>query len=261
VGSLTRFLLPSFVRSYQPGDEVRVEPPPAEYAERILRFFDRAEERHRYAVRGLEHVPREGGALLVSPHSFLALDMFLLGKRIFERDRRIVRGLTDHVVFKIPGLRDLFSTLGIVDGTQENGLRLLASGQLAACMPGGALEWSRSSRLRRRMRWSDHRGYARLAIRAGVPIVPTACPAADDLYYVAVDGWTTGLALQRAFGLRRVWPIPLFLGLGPLPFPVTLTQYVGEPLWPIEAGSEEERVLELDERVRRVLADMLAGAA
>ena len=128
-------------------------------------------------------------------------------------------------------------------------------------MPGGALEWSRSSRLRRKMRWSDHRGYARLAVRAGVPVIPTACPASDDLYYVAVDGWTTGEAIQRFFGTRRVYPVPVFFGLGPLPFPIKLTQYVGEPLWPRAEGDDEARALELDERVRRVLADLLVSAA
>jgi len=36
--------------------------------------------------------------------------MFLLAKRVFERDGRTMRGLTDHMVFKIPLLRDLWST-------------------------------------------------------------------------------------------------------------------------------------------------------
>lgn len=259
VSALSR-LLPSYLRAYERGDEVRIEPPSTEYADRILRLFEGAERRHRYRVHGLEHVPTDAPALLVSHHSFASFDMFLLCKRIFERDGRIVRGLTDHMVFKIPLMRDLFATLGVVDGTQDNGVRLLASGQLAACMPGGALEWSRASRLRRQLRWSDHRGYARLAVRAGVPIVPTACPAADDLYYVAVDGWTAGRALQRVLRTKRVYPLPLVLGLGPFPFPVPLTQYVGEPLWPLAEGDEEERVAELDSRVRRAIEGLLVKA-
>lgn len=256
VGVLSR-LLPSYFRAYQVNDETRIEPPSLENAERILRLFDIAEGLHRYEVHGFEHVPASEPALLVSPHSLIALDMFLLCKRIFERDGRVVRGLTDHFVFNIPAMRDVWATLGIIDGTQENGTRLLESGQLAACMPGGALEASRSSRLKRTLRWADHRGYARLAVRANVPIIPTACPAADDLYLVLVDGWTTGRLIQRFTRTKRVFPVPLAVGVGVLPFPVKLTQYVGEPLWPLQEGDPEDRAIELDGRVRRVLRDLL----
>lgn len=255
--SLFAKLLPSFLRPYRPGDEVRIDPPPLDHAQRWLSFLTWPQFVHRYEVEGLEHVPRTGPALVVSPHSFAALDMFLLGKRIFERDGRLLRGLTDHLVFKIPLMRDVFSTLGIVDGTQDNGLALLESGQLAVCMPGGGYEWSRSSRLRRTLRWGDHRGYARLAAQAGVPIIPTACPAADDLYLVVLDGWTVGEIVKRVFRTRRVYPVPLWTGLGPFPFPVKLRQYVGEPQWPKTEGDLEERARDLDERVRRVLVEML----
>ncbi len=250
-------LLPSFVRRYRPGDGQRIEPPSLEHVDRILGLFEWAERVHRYEVRGLEHVPHTGPALIVSPHSFAALDGFLLGKRIFERDGRIVRGLTDHLVFRIPLMRDVFSTLGIVDGTKANAHALFASGQIAACMPGGALEMSRSSRLRRKLRWADHRGYARLAVDAGVPIIPTACPRADDLYLVLVDGWHVGEILQRVLRTPRVLPFPLAVGLGPLPFPVKLVQHVAEPQWPKAEGTPEERALELDARVRRILQDLL----
>ena len=256
VGVLNR-VLPSYFRAYQPNDETRVEPPSLENAERILRLFDVAEGLHRYEVHGLEHVPAGGPALLVSSHSLVALDMFLLCKRIFERDGRVVRGLTDHFVFSVPVMRDVWATLGIVDGTQENGTRLLDSGQLAACMPGGGLEASRSWRLKRTLRWGNHRGYARLAVRANVPIIPTACPAADDLYCVLVDGWTTGRLIQRVTRTKRVFPVPLAVGVGILPFPVKLTQYVGEPQWPLPEGDPEERAIELDGRVRRVIRDLL----
>lgn len=250
-------LLPKFVRRYRPGDGQRTEPPSLEHVDQILTLFDWAERVHRYEVRGLERIPAAGPALLVSPHAFAAIDMFLLAKRIFERDARVVRGLTDHLVFRIPVLRDLFATLGIVDGTHANANALFASGQLAACMPGGALEASRPSSLRRTLRWSDHRGYARLAVNAGVPIIPTACPRADDLYLVLVDGWRLGEVVQRVLGTPRVLPIPVFMGLGPLPFPVKLVQHVAEPQWPRTDGTPEEQALELDQRVRGILQDLL----
>jgi 1-acyl-sn-glycerol-3-phosphate acyltransferase len=225
--------------------------------ERLLRWFGIAERVHRYEIHGFEHVPRSGPALLVSHHAYVVLDMFLLAKRIYERDGRVPRGLTDHRVFKIPALRDLFVTLGVVDGTPANAQALLDSGQLAACMPGGALEWSRSWRQRRRLRWADHRGYARMAVRAGVPVIPTACPAADDLYLVLNDGWKLAERLRAVAGIRRAFPVTAGIGLGVLPFPVKLTQYVLEPQWPSGEGDEDTQARELDGRVRRLLEEVL----
>ena len=49
----------------------------------------------------------------------------------------------------------------------------------------------------------------------------------------------------------------IFVGLGILPFPVKLVQHVAEPQWPVSDGTPEERALELDARVRRILQDLL----
>ena len=41
-------------------------------------------------------------------------------------------------------------------------------------------------------RWDTRKGFVRLALQAGVPIVLSACPAADDLYDVygsALTDW------------------------------------------------------------------------
>ncbi len=114
--------------------------------------------------------------------------------------------------------------------------------------------------MRRQLRWGEHRGYAKLAIEAGVPVVPTACPAADDMYYVLNDGWRVGEVLRRALGTRRNLPIPAAIGVGPLPRRVRLTQYVGEPIWsdtsPDEAASPEA-VARLDAKVRASMRELL----
>jgi 1-acyl-sn-glycerol-3-phosphate acyltransferase len=243
---------------YRPGDEDRLDPPrdPTPWMS-LLGALDRY---HRYEIDGLEHVPRRGPALVVAFHSFATIDMFLLARAIYLRDGRIVRGLTDKLVFRVPGVRDVASRLGVVAGTQRNGLGLLRRGAIAACMPGGALEWSRPRRMRRTMRWGEHRGYARLAIRAGAPIIPTACPAADRAFYVPFDGWTIGRALQRCLGASRALPLPIAIGLGPLPVPVHLVQHVAPaitPDEPPEAADDERVVRRLDERVRDTIAGLL----
>ncbi len=253
---------PAFLRPYRPGSENDVAPPAAEALASALRWVALWDRYHRYSVVGLEHIPRQGPALVVSFHALSVMDVFLLARRVWLRDRRVFRGLTDHRMFRLPVIRDLFSSLGVVDGTPDNCLRLLAAGELPLCMPGGGLEWSRSSRDAGTMRWGDHRGYARLAIRAGVPIVATACPAADRMYLVPFDGWRAGEWVKQHLGTRRVWPLPVGIGLlGPVPLPVKLTQYVAPPIHPAvpPAGADDPAaVAALDARVRATIAGLLA---
>ncbi|MBI4510431.1 MAG: acyltransferase family protein [Deltaproteobacteria bacterium] len=248
------------LKRYRPGAENDIAPPSQEALSFSFKWFAALDAYHRYRIEGLEHVPRSGPGLIVSHHSYIVIDTMLLFRRIYLRDGRIPRSLTDHAMFKIPVIRDLFYTWGVLDGTPENGLRVLADGQLALVMPGGGLEWSRPSTQAQSLRWGEHRGYARLAIRAGVPIIPTACPSADHLYIVPFDAWKVAKTLEQWLGMHRIPPMPIGFGLGPLPFPVRLTQYVAPPILPDvspEAADDEVAVKRLDDRVREAITELL----
>ncbi len=250
-------LLPAWVQPYRRGDESKIAPPDLARLRSFEPYFDWIERYLGYEVHGLEHIPRSGPALVVSHHPLCTVGSLLLSRRIMQRDGRNFRALTQHEAFLIPGLRDLFVTLGIVDGNPANAQRLLQTGQIAFCMPGGALEWSRSSKLKRQMRWGSHQGYARLAVRTGVPVIPVACPAADDLFWVFGDGEQVSAVLQKLFRTRRPLMLPLALGLGPLPFRVKLTHYVTEPISAPQEGDFEQQVEALDRAVRARIADLL----
>ena len=66
---------------------------------------------------------------------------------------------------------------------------------------------------------------------------------------------------QRALRARRSLPLPpLVIGMGPLPFPVRLTEYVGQPIWPQtkpQYVDEPEAIAEIDERVRSAIEELL----
>ena len=94
-----------------------------------LRSFERAVARSaflerwfRASIEGLENLPAERGALLVSNHGHLGLDLSVLIKLIYDRTGRPVRGLGDHVIFGTPGIRQLARQLGVVEGTQPNAI-------------------------------------------------------------------------------------------------------------------------------------------
>lgn len=183
---------------------------------------------HRHDVVGLEHVPAEGPVLLAVNHSLATYDIALLCAKIYKRHGRLPRGLADRAMFTGPDGGRLARSLGFVEGTPENGQHLLATGQLAVVAPGGMREALRPSDERYHVRWATRRGFVRLAMQTGTPIVLAACPDADRLYHV-YDNQLTKLVYAKA----RL-PLPIVRGWGPtlVPRPVRLTHVLSPPQLP-----------------------------
>lgn len=190
---------------------------------------------HRYHIQGLDHLPTTGPALLVVSHSLATYDIALLGYTIFEATGRVVRGLADRLIFKIPPLARLAKGLGGVQGEPQVAEKLLRDGEIVMVAPGGMREALRTSEHRYQVSWENRLGFARLAVRAQVPVVLAACPAADDLYTLYPS------RLTNYFLKRFHLPVPMVRGVGPswVPRPVALTHYLSAPLAP-PAVSEDD---------------------
>ena len=116
---------------------------------------------------------------------------------------------------------------GVRDGGQrpaghDHALSLFAAGHQVLVYPGGDVEAMRPFRDRDRLRFAGRRGYIRLALRAGVPIVPLVAAGAHATFIVLSDlPWLArALGVDRRFRLT-VFPlalsVPWGLTLGPLP--------------------------------------------
>ena len=224
-----------------------------EQARKVLRPLYRY---HHFQIHGLEHVPREGPALLVVHHSLATYDGFLLGDAIYAGTGRLPRGLGDDRIFQIPGLRELALAVGIVPASPEAGERLLRAGYIVGVAPGGMWESLRPHTERRRSRWEGRRGFVRLALREGVPMIFAAVPAADEIYKVYPSRWTD-VVYERLH-----WPVPVARGVGPtlVPRPVTLTAWLSPPLRPPvwEPEREEAQVDALSAAAKAEMASLLA---
>jgi 1-acyl-sn-glycerol-3-phosphate acyltransferase len=183
---------------------------------------------HRYEAVGLENIPDTGAVLLVVSHSFATYDGFLLGGRIFEERGRLVTGLADDLMFKIPKLKELAWSTGLRPASPGAARALLDEGYLVAVAPGGMSEALRPKQERYRVRWGDRKGFVKLALRAQVPLVLAGCGAADDLY--TVYGSRVTDAVYRRFKA----PLPIVRGMGPtlIPRPVRLRHFLSEPIVP-----------------------------
>jgi 1-acyl-sn-glycerol-3-phosphate acyltransferase len=192
---------------------------------------------HQHSVVGVENIPKRGGALIVTNHSFATYDAFLLGASILERRKRLVRALGDNLLFRIPGLAALMQEAGVVPAGRATAVKLLKQGYLLGLAPGGMREGLRDSATEKyQVRWGERKGFVRLALKAQVPIVLAACPAADDVFDVK-SSFLTSL-LYENFHL----PFVLVKGLKGLPFPrpVRLTHLLGKPAHPPKAPRGRE---------------------
>lgn len=199
-------------------------------AERWTRALDRLGRRLGVEVVGLERLP-SGRALLVANHAFGFWDLALAVARIRVETGRPVHALGEHLWWKIPLVRRLAKSAGIIDGTPENADALLHAGELVLVLPGGLREALKPWELRYRLLWGRRYGFVRAAMRTGAPIVPLACVGGDELFDVVGDAYSRGKRLGIGLPLPR---------LRVLPHRARLRFVLGEPIDVTERGSADD---------------------
>lgn len=147
-------------------------------------------------------------------------------------------------------------------------MEAFARGQHVMVMPGGDVEASKSHADRNRVIFTGRGGFARLAIEAGVPIVPIVTAGAGDTLFVLSDGQRLARALQIDKALRlHAFPISVSLpwglsigavGLLPyLPLPAKLRTRVLAPMLPEDEDEPEQYAA----RVQAAMQEALSGMA
>lgn len=186
-------------------------------------LFQAMRRYHDHKVVGMEHVPREGAALFVHNHSLSTYDNLLLGAAVYLELGRLVHGLGDRLMFRIPGLSGFMSRIGFVDANMESARRFLSEGHMVGLTPGGMREALKPSTRRYQLLWEDRKGFVRLSILSNTPIILAANPRGDEIFTVLPSSVTN--AMYRRFKL----PLPLAYGRAflPIPRPVALTHVRG----------------------------------
>lgn len=238
-------------------------------AGRLLRAWAPRRAYHRAVLEGAERLPATGGALLVSNHGRLDFDSFILCLLVLRSTGRVVRLLGDRLWFGLPVAGGLMASAGVVAGTRENARCVLEAGELALTYPGGVPEIMSSRYGREHVDWRGRTGFARVAIDAGVPVVPIVSVGVNNGHLFLTSGRRLGRLLYRR--LLRLGPEydsyrdPLTVGLLPLPLPYSTAVHVplpckvryvvGEPIRPDGDGPEAER--ELADRAARALWELI----
>jgi 1-acyl-sn-glycerol-3-phosphate acyltransferase len=140
--------------------------------------------RHVFRLRatGLEHLPSEGGFVLAANHTS-NLDPWPLGLPLFPQ--RWLRFMAKSELYWWP-LRALLDAVGAFPVERGRGdleaiaraVELVRSGEVVVMFPEGTRQ---RKGLRKRWEARPHTGAARIAQRAGAPLVPAAIKGTDRL--------------------------------------------------------------------------------
>jgi 1-acyl-sn-glycerol-3-phosphate acyltransferase len=178
--------------------------------------------------------------LLVANHGFggiLDLNVFAIFAALDDMaPDRPVTALTHHLAWRA-GLGRLVEAAGARPASRESALEAFAAGHHVLVLPGGDLDAAKPWRQRDQIVFGGRRGYARLALETGVPIVPIVTAGAGESLLVLSDGQRLAKALGTDRRLRsKALPVSLsipwglnvgLVGLAPyLPLPTKLVTRV-----------------------------------
>jgi 1-acyl-sn-glycerol-3-phosphate acyltransferase len=191
----------------------------------------------RIEVRGAENLPADGSALLVSNHAgTLPIDGMILHSVVYDEIGRHVRMLGADLIFKTPYSHDLARKTGTTLACQEDAERLLATNQLVAVFPEGFKGLGKPYADRYKLQRFGRGGFVSAALRAQVPIIPTAIVGSEEIF--PLIGKVPALA--RVLGLPYFPITPLFPWFGPLgmiPLPSKWIIQFGEAITTDELGA------------------------
>ena len=210
---------------------------------------------------GMENVPSDGAALLVSNHAgTLPWDAIVTKFGVLDHANRHVRLLAADLVFRMPFLGPLARKSGNTLATDEDALRLLRRGDLLGVFPEGYKGVGKPYRERYKLQRFGRGGFIELALRARAPIVPVSIVGSEEILPMLYNAKT----LARIFGFPYFPITPFFPWLGPLgmiPLPSKWIVEFGPPI-PTEGFGEDAwqdplTVFELTDRVREEIQQTL----
>ena len=215
----------------------------------------------RIEVRGIENIPAEGGALVVSNHSgTVPLDGLMTMSVIHERTGRHLRPLGADLVFRMPLVSSLARKTGATLACNEDAERMLSGGELVGVWPEGFKGIGKPFSERYKLQRFGRGGFVSAALRTGVPIVPLSVVGAEEIYPLVGNL----PALARLLGVPYIPITPLFPLLGPLglvPLPSKWLLEFGEPIRTDEldgaAADDPMLVFNVTDQVRETIQQTL----
>lgn len=217
----------------------------------------------RVEVRGIENIPAEGGALVVSNHSgTIALDSLMVQLAIHDEhpQHRTMRALGADLVFQTPFVGTMARRSGSTLAASEDAARLFGRGELVGVFPEGFKGTGKPFSERYKLQRFGRGGFVSAALAAGVPIVPCSVVGAEETYPIIGNMGS----LARLLGLPYAPVTPTFPWLGPLGMVPLPSKWIIEFGAPIDTSGHDEGaaedpmlVFDLTDQVRETIQQTL----
>jgi 1-acyl-sn-glycerol-3-phosphate acyltransferase len=184
----------------------------------------------RMEIEGWERLP-EPPALLIGIHSGAPFvwDAWTVGVQWWRHfgDQRTLHGTAHDALMAAPLIGRYFRAMGVLPAAPDSIASALAAGHDVALWPGGEVDSLRPWTERDKAVLGGRTGFIKMAINAGVPIVPVATVGGPDAMPVLTRGRKLASALQldklarikvMPFAISAPWGIaPAMLPEIPLP--------------------------------------------
>lgn len=178
---------------------------PEEFAYRVLpQFLLEIITRYlRVTVVGTRNIPSRGPYILISNHSgFMGFDALMLVHQVHQKKKVIPHIIAHKLWFLSPEISVAAKKFGLVPATFQNGLEILEQKEPLLLFPEGEEGNFKPSSKRYHLR-RFRRGFVRLALETGAPIIPSVVIGAEETHLTLSQiRWAKHL-------IGTVIPIPL----------------------------------------------------
>ncbi|MFE3796524.1 1-acyl-sn-glycerol-3-phosphate acyltransferase [Nocardia tengchongensis] len=217
----------------------------------------------RVQVAGIENLPESEGALIVANHAgVLPLDGLMLQVAVHDRHpgQRALRLLAADLVFELPIVGALARRAGHTPACRADAERLLRTGELAGVFPEGFKGVGKPYGARYKLQRFGRGGFASVAIKTGVPLIPCSIVGSEEIYPKLAD--LTPLARLLRLPYFPVTPLFPHLGvLGAVPLPSKWYIEFGEPIstsaYGPDAADDPITIFEVTDQVRDTIQQTL----
>lgn len=220
-------------------------------------------------VRGMERIPEDRPVLLVGNHSGGNMTpdtiVFTLAFNAYFGVERPFYQLAHNLVLTSP-IGPFLRRFGTVAASHANARKALNSGAAVLVYPGGDWEVNRPTWESSRIDFAGRKGFVRLALDAGVPIVPIVSIGGQETAIFLTHGERLAklLRLDKLFRLKTLpvnlslpWVVNIGDFLGHLPLPAKITVQVMEPIELRERYGEDPDIDEVYEDITSAMQRQL----
>lgn len=219
-------------------------------------------------VTGLENLPTSGPALVIGNHSsiYWAPEVWITFMSMLDhRPGEPTFGAAHDILLRIPVFGDSLRSFGVLPACRDAATAAIKDGGAVMVYPGGDWEACRPWTERGKIDFAGRKGFIRLALEQGIPVIPAVANGGHDSIFVLSRGERTA----RMLGLDKLVRAKVFpytvgvpFGVAPvlpqLPLPASVKVSFLPPLqWSTEPGDPGDTAA-VDRHYHQTVATMQA---